>query len=98
MYCWANSRCKIENSGEKEAVVLHPLYIIGLKIVPRDIAAIKIPTALYFPLRIFIKILLKINAYKMYFGNAQANEFLTLSYKIKGHEPMSYCGLCNLLE
>ena len=36
MYFWANSRCRIENSVEKAAVFLHPLYIIGLKIVPRD--------------------------------------------------------------
>ena len=36
MYFWANSRCRIENSVEKAAVFLHPMYIIGLKIVPRD--------------------------------------------------------------
>ena len=41
MYFWANSRCRIENSVEKAAVFSpippapHPLYIIGLKIVPR---------------------------------------------------------------
>ena len=38
MYFWANSRCRIENSVEKAAVLLHPLNIIGLKIVPRDIS------------------------------------------------------------
>ena len=31
MYFWTNSRCRIENSVEKAAVSLHPLYIIGLK-------------------------------------------------------------------
>ena len=35
MYFGANSRCRIENSVEKAAVFLYPLYIIGLKIVPR---------------------------------------------------------------
>ena len=35
MYFWANSRCRIENSVEKAEVFLNPLYIIGLKIVPR---------------------------------------------------------------
>ena len=39
MYFGANSRCRIENSVEKVALFLHPLYIIGLKIVPRDITA-----------------------------------------------------------
>ena len=34
MYFWANSRCRIENSVEKAAVFLLPLFIIGLKIVP----------------------------------------------------------------
>ena len=36
MYFGANSRCRIENSVEKATVFLHPLYIIGLKIVPRE--------------------------------------------------------------
>ena len=36
MYFWANSRCRIESSVEKAAVFLHSLYIIGLKIVPRE--------------------------------------------------------------
>ena len=36
MYFWASSRCRIENSDEKAAVFLQPLYIIGLKIVPRE--------------------------------------------------------------
>ena len=36
MYFWASSRCRIKNSVEKAAVFLHPLYIIGLKFVPRD--------------------------------------------------------------
>ena len=36
MYFWANSWCRIENSVEKAAVFLHPLYVIGLKIVPRE--------------------------------------------------------------
>ena len=36
MYFWANSQCRIENSVEKAAVFLHPLNIIGLKIVPRE--------------------------------------------------------------
>ena len=31
MYFWANSRRRIENSVEKAAVFLHPLYIIGIK-------------------------------------------------------------------
>ena len=35
MYFGANSRCRIENSVEKAAVFLHPVYITGLKIVPR---------------------------------------------------------------
>ena len=35
MYFGANSRCRIENSVQKAAVFLHPMYIIGLKIVPR---------------------------------------------------------------
>ena len=37
MYFGANSRCMIENSVEKAAVFHHPLYIIGLKIVPRGL-------------------------------------------------------------
>ena len=36
MCFWANSRRRIENSVEKAAVFLHPLNIIGLKIVLRD--------------------------------------------------------------
>ena len=36
MYFWANARCRIENYVEKAAVFILPLYIIGLKIVPRD--------------------------------------------------------------
>ena len=36
MNFWTNSRCRIENSVEKAAVFLLPMYIIGLKIVPRD--------------------------------------------------------------
>ena len=36
MYFGANSRLRIENAVEKAAVFLHSLYIIGLKIVPRD--------------------------------------------------------------
>ena len=36
MYFGANSPCRIENSVGKAAVFLHPLYIIGLRIVPRD--------------------------------------------------------------
>ena len=40
MYFWANSRCRIENSVEKASVFLHPLYIIGLKIVPGDIRSL----------------------------------------------------------
>ena len=39
MCFWANSQCRIENSVEKAAVFLHPLYIIGLKIIPRDIVS-----------------------------------------------------------
>ena len=35
MYFGANLRCRIENCLEKAAVFLQPLYIIGLKIVPR---------------------------------------------------------------
>ena len=35
MYFGANSRCRIENSVEKEAIFIQPLYISGLKIVPR---------------------------------------------------------------
>ena len=37
MYFGANSRCRLENSVEKAAVFFHPLYIIGLKIIPRDV-------------------------------------------------------------
>ena len=37
MYFGANSRCRIENCAKKAAVFLHPLYIIGLKIVLRNI-------------------------------------------------------------
>ena len=39
MYFGASSRCRIENSVEKAAVFLHSLYIIGLKIVPREAVA-----------------------------------------------------------
>ena len=35
-YFWVNSRCRIGKSVEKTAVFLHPLYIIVLKIVPRE--------------------------------------------------------------
>ena len=39
MYFWANSRRRIDNSVKKAAVFLLPLYIIGLKIVPRAVVS-----------------------------------------------------------
>ena len=42
MYFWANSRCRIENCVKKAAVCLHLLYIIGLKIVPRDFEEMRV--------------------------------------------------------
>ena len=42
MYFWANSRCRIENSAEKSSRISLPLYITGLKIVPRAIVGRKV--------------------------------------------------------